>query len=290
MTIAPVAADVSEHNKVYTDAYGRRLLIFRATFGAHYLDQHFLANANQAARAFERGNIDGAVCYGVWLQSATPEQHYAFFWRQFGNKVPDWLVAVMTDIETWRGTSYQNHGDHSKSINRLMALHAAKMRSIRAAWWYGNAGDISELYPGRDSRYWGIQAKYGPKIALDLKGAIGQQYSDGQTRWGVPKGYPISSSPFGNVDHNAFPGVKSFAELVRLVRPPHVQPAPAPKPTPAPAPAPKPPVPYYHPDGHTATGIVSPDGQWAAFLGNDGKIRIRKYDRTAKHGTARRTI
>jgi hypothetical protein len=219
MTIAPVSVDTSEFNQYYTDAYGRRMIIFRATFGAHYPDHKFLHNANQAAKDYRAGTIDGAVCYLVWLQSATPAQHFKFFWQQFGNKAPSWLMGVMTDVETWRGTSYANHGNHSKDINALNAMNAHKLGSWHAAWWYGNAGDIAELYPSRDSRFLGIQAKYGSRISLDIKGAIGQQYSDGQAKWGVPKGYPISSAPFGHVDHNAFPGVKSFKELRAKSRP-----------------------------------------------------------------------
>jgi hypothetical protein len=65
-------------------------------------------------------------------------------------------------------------------------------------------------------------------------------------------------------------------------------------PTPKP-PAPKPPTPqpataYYHDDGRGATALVSPDGSHAAFLGNDGKLVVRKYNPAVKHGVAERTI
>lgn len=278
MTIAPAAADVSEHNHIYTDQYGRRFIIFRATFGAHYLDHNFLHNANQAAKDYKAGLIDGAACYLVWLQSATPAEHYKFFWQQFGGVVPPWLMAVMTDIERWGGTSYQNGGDHSKALNTLNAMNAHKMGSWPAAWWYGNAGDINSLYPHRDSRFMGIEARYSNRIGLTLKGAIGQQYTDGQAKWGVPSGYPISSAPFGHVDHNAFPGVKSFKELRAKVRPAITPPKPTPPPTP------KPPVDtlYAKPVG-TAAVLVSPDRHTAYYPTNDGRIEVRSHHKHVRY-------
>lgn len=64
----------------------------------------------------------------------------------------------------------------------------------------------------------------------------------------------------------------------------------------SPLPVPKPPVPpapapitgYYHHDGHGSTAMVSPDGDTAAFLLDDGRIDIRKYDPSLKHGVHQR--
>lgn len=245
MSHAPVATDTSQYQDPYDDSYKRHVAIFRGPFGAHYLDPKFLANANWAAKAYERGDIVGAIVYTVWLASATPAEQFAFYWAAFGGKVPDWLIGPEIDLEVWRGASYEQHGDHSREINQLYAMHAHKMGAWTSVMGYGNAGDLAELYPHRDKRILLTQAKYGTSMKLDVPGAIAQQYTDGQTKWGVPAGYPHASAPFGPCDHNAFLGVKNARELRAALRPdkpahtrPHTprhQHRPPPRPYPAPA-------------------------------------------------------
>jgi hypothetical protein len=54
-------------------------------------------------------------------------------------------------------------------------------------------------------------------------------------------------------------------------------------------PPPKPPASgYYHDDGRGATAMVSPNGNWASFLTDDGRIDVREYDPKVGHGVHRR--
>jgi hypothetical protein len=147
------------------------------------------------------------------------------------------------------------------------------------------------------SRRTGLQLNYST-----VKGAIGQQYTDGQAKWGVPtlggKALPSHVAPFGACDHNVFPGVSNGAQFRALwgrpayaatpiVKPapkPVVKPTPkpAPKPTPAPAPKPKPAVHKHYPHGVYKThdhALVSTDGRYAAVL-EGGRIHVRDNGHT----------
>lgn len=245
-----VAPDWAEFQPPFTiKLRGRRILIFRVAFGAHYQDPHFLANAAAARWLHAHGYIDGAILYQVWLKTATPAQHFAFARSLIGPTPPVWLIGVELDLETWRGQSYEQHGDHSPAINRLYALFAHYFRSWTACMIYGNQSDLAELAPHRDSRAPVNVAAYGSRLIIrSVKGAIAQQYTDGTDRWGPTpsiggKRLPRATAGVAS-DHNVFqpsrfPTGRSVREFMR----------PRAVPTPAPAPAPVSTVVGRTPDG-----------------------------------------
>jgi hypothetical protein len=277
-----ICPDVSEFQRPLTGAYGRRLLIARVTFGAHYLDRNFLANASAARKLYAAGEIDGVILYVVYLGTATPKEQFAAAKKAVGPTPPAWLAGFMIDVETWRGQSYAIHGDHSKQINQLGGLLAGYMRTYRAVLLYGNRSDLAEVTPHRDPRFRVIVASYGSQLVhTQVRGAIGQQYTDGQTKWAVPrlggKPLPRSSAPFGACDHNVFPGFATAKALVASMRPavapskPVVKPKPVRKPA-APKPRPQP----YARDNTGVAAITSPDRRTAVFVTNDGRLDIRR--------------
>lgn len=241
-----ICPDVSEFQVPLDRTYTRDFVIFRVMFGAHYLDPKFLANAAAAKRLHDEGRIAGALLYVVYTSDPVRAQFEAA-WDAIGPRIPRWLTGIMIDVETWRGKSYALAGDHSKRINHLYGLHAHRLDNWNAVIAYGNAGDLHELYPKRDRRCRVIVASYGSSLSYrNIRGAIGQQYSDGQARYRVPRlggrRLPRRSEPFGHCDHNVFPGIASGRELVRLLRPeqldPHAAAKAAPK-RPRRKPAPK---------------------------------------------------
>ncbi len=277
-----ICPDVSEFQHPLDQSYQRDFVIFRVTFGAHYLDPNFLANANAVKRLYDSGKVAGALLYTVYTAAPVKAQFEAT-WDAIGPTIPDWLTGIMLDVETWRGKSYELSGDHSTRINQLYGLHAHRMGSWASVIAYGNSGDLQELYPGRDRRCRVIVASYGSQLAYKrVRGAIGQQYSDGQQKWSVPrlggKALPRASKPFGRCDHNVFPGVPDGKALVKMLRPAQLAHAARhPKP-PVVAPirrraAPHPATPHYNPKH--GDSLVSTDGAHALFLKNDGTLEIR---------------
>jgi hypothetical protein len=159
-----VCPDVSEFQVPLDRAFTRDFIIFRVAFGAHYLDPHFLTNANAANRLYEEGRLAGALLYVVYTGDPVGAQFQAA-WDAIGPGIPEWLTGIMIDVETWRGQSYELSGDHSRAINQLYGLHAHRMGSWDSVIAYGNAGDLAELYPGRDRRCRAIVANYGSTLA-----------------------------------------------------------------------------------------------------------------------------
>lgn len=218
-----ICPDVSEFQVPLDGTFTRDFVIFRVTFGADYLDPHFRANADAAEKLYDDGRIAGALLYVVYTSDPVKEQYDAA-WKAIGPRVPDWLTGIMIDVETWRGQSYELSGDHSRRINHLYGLHAHRMGSWQSVIAYGNACDLDELHPDRDRRCRVIVASYGSRLAYrKVRGALGQQYTDGKKRWPVPKiggvRLPRASAPFGHCDHNVFPGFANGRELVKLLRP-----------------------------------------------------------------------
>ncbi|HEU5265442.1 MAG TPA: hypothetical protein VFU35_02035 [Jatrophihabitans sp.] len=279
-----ICPDVSEFQRPLDHTYGRDFIIFRVTFGANYLDPHFLANANAVKRLHDQGKVAGVLLYTVYTSSPVKAQFDAV-WKAIGPKVPSWLTGIMLDVETWRGKSYELSGNHSKRINQLYGLHAHRMRSWQSVIAYGNAGDLAELYPGRDRRCRVIVASYGPQLTYKkVRGAIGQQYSDGQPKWRVPrlggKALPRASTPFGPCDHNVFPGLPDAKALIKLLRPTQLAHAAShPKPPVVtlakPAVKPKVAAPAPHYNVKRGNSLVSADGAHALFLKDDGTLEIR---------------
>jgi hypothetical protein len=274
-----ICPDVSEYQVPLDRTFTRDFIIFRVTFGAHYLDPHFLANANAAKRLHDEGRLAGVLLYVVYTSDPVREQ-FEFAWDAIGPKVPDWLTGIMIDVETWRGHSYELSGNHSQPINRLYGMHAHRMGSYDSVIAYGNAGDLAELYPGRDHRCRVILANYSPTLAYrKVRGAVGQQYTDGQPKWGVPRvrggSLPRASAPFGHCDHNVFPDCSTGKDLVRLLRPAQLD-GSSPEPEPAPENTANHGSHLPRPDGaHRRNRLVSPSGDYALVLGDDGTLEVR---------------
>lgn len=273
-----ITPDVSEFQVGMTDAYPRPAVIFRGAFGTWKMDDRFLVNAGAAKRLWDAGKLrGGAVVYQVPLIDATAKQTCDYLWRLIGPKVPDWLTGIMLDVESWRGTSYEVRGDQSARFNTLYGLNAHRMGSWKACKGYANWGDMQALWPRRDPRCEYVEANYGP-VMPTRPGKVGQQYTDGSGRWSMPKGMPASTVPFGNCDHNAFPGINDAAGFRRawgrptwaemhgapVVVPPVVKPAPGPLHAP---------VPHYN--VKRGNSLVSPDGSRAVFFSNDGRLEVR---------------
>jgi hypothetical protein len=123
-----------------------------------------------------------------------------------------------------------------------------------------------------------ILANYSPTLAYrNARGAIGQQYTDGQLKWGVPRLHgamlPRASAPFGHCDHNVFPGCATGKDLVRLLRPAQLG-GPAPEPDSDDAHGGRPHV-ARHDEVDPRNRLVSPSGDYALVLCDDGTLEVR---------------
>src|SRR4051812_38344875 len=195
--------DVSHYQVKVNDQFARPFLMFKVSEGMTYVDPNAAANG-----AWSRANVGHGkklVGYGghhVWAPGNEQAQANLFFANA---PLHPHLVAVV-GVESWGG---RNKGAHSKSITALANLSAAKLGQRRVKV-YGNSGDLANLYPTRPSWLGIVKAAYSSKAPPEPW--VGWQYTDGSTTWPVPSGWPRSSAPFGNCDHNAYYGtVQQFA-------------------------------------------------------------------------------
>lgn len=229
-----IVPDVAEFQKVLDDSFSRDVISFRVSFGTGYQDKHFLANAAKAKELYEAGKIAGAILYVVPIfAQGGAQKHFSYAKSLIGPTCPDWVIAVMVDVESWGGASYEQHGDHSAHVRELATL-CGKYTGGKALI-YGNRSDLAELCPHRGVHPVIVAAYESDIVVGQVPHAIGQQYTDGQAKWGLPHGLPLASPPFGNCDHNVFPSFNNGHALRTYLRPNH----PAPKPKPRPKPAPK---------------------------------------------------
>lgn len=213
-----IAPDVSHYQAALTVAYPRDFAVFKGTQGVNYLDEHFLVNAGVAVSLHAQGKLAGAVVYHVFSVDS-PAAQFAKIQAAIGPTPPPWLAGVMIDLESWPGTPYEIRGDHSAAVNELGGLLAAWLGSWRRTWLYGNQYDLRALAPRRDQRMPVVVAAYTSQLVYtSIPGAIGQQYSDGETRWSVPiiNGQPLprTTPGLGYCDHNVFPGFADGTSLV----------------------------------------------------------------------------
>jgi hypothetical protein len=195
-------SDTSEfQGSVYTDAYGHRWASFRCMDGSSYVDQKFAANLAWCLAAYKAGRIEGYYVYFVYRPVGAQTLFNAWT-AQLGATIPPGAV-LMKDVESWGGAI---SGDCSADLNTLYGMLAGYARNFARVVGYGNQNDLTNLWRTRDSRCRVLVASYGDTwVYQNVPGAFGQQYADGEARYGYPTGWPIASDPFGNCDHNGTP-------------------------------------------------------------------------------------
>jgi hypothetical protein len=192
------SVDVSYYQKAADDSYRRGWFIFRACDGT-FRDPNFAANLAWAKRAVKT-TLTGYTVYVVYRPGVDV---LSIVKSMLGT--PDNHLTVMIDVESWGG---EIRGDHSSEITRLAEALAQWLGDKRRVLAYGNQGDLANLYPHRPSWLKLVVASYG-MFRPNLHNMFGWQYSDGSLRWSVLRGYPRSSKPFGNCDHNFFLGLSA---------------------------------------------------------------------------------
>lgn len=208
--------DISEFQKVVTDAYPYRWLSMRSNDGT-YRDAHFAQN-HAWAKANATSRLDGFIAYVVYRPGV---DWVGTLKSQVG--IPDARLVVMVDVESWSGAIA---GDHSADINAGVSEIASWLGSIDRVLGYGNVGDLNSIWPTRNlAANHLVVADYGanPKYP----GQLIHQYEDN-----------ASVQPFGGpVDLNSADGLTSAQLCAALGLPkPGSTVAPAPvKATPAPA-------------------------------------------------------
>ena len=110
---------------------------------------------------------------------------------------PDTRFAVMQDVESWGGAI---GGDHSDYFNDLHTKVSNWLGSRKRVIGYANHGDYYGLWSRIAPDIRVVGAGYG--VNPNLPRQIAWQYSNGQTQWYRPAGWPYSSAPFGPCDHN----------------------------------------------------------------------------------------
>jgi hypothetical protein len=104
-------------------------------------------------------------------------------------------------VESWGGAI---GGNCSGDLNTLFGMMAGYFGSYNRSLGYANTSDKNNLWPQMDGRCRWLLAWYSGSWHYQAWGpmCIGQQYTDGQTQFGAPPGFPFASAPFGNCDHN----------------------------------------------------------------------------------------
>jgi hypothetical protein len=186
--------DVSSYQPPVDDSYPWPWLIFRACDGT-YRDSNFAANLAWAKKAAAAGKLAGYTVYAVYepgvdtlgtvkAMVGTPDDH----------------ITVMIDVESWGG---KIQGNRSADVTALWLALGTWLGDQRRVIVYGNQNDLASLYTTRPPGVRLVVASYG-SIKPNVPGQIGWQYSDGQTLYPLPAGWPRSSPPFGACDHNHF--------------------------------------------------------------------------------------
>lgn len=181
-----IGCDVSYFQDAVDDTYSRRWLIFRCCDGDFH-DPNCGVNSAWAEKALAEGRIDGWTAYCVYR----PGKNAAVFGHMAALPAGGYR---MIDAESWAGAIV---GDHSVEINQL--AHSLLQRNPLHVWGYGNKGDLASIWPSRGTLPV-VVADYSA-VKPSLPNMVGWQYYGG-TPNPVPAGYPTSSAPFGNCDHN----------------------------------------------------------------------------------------
>ncbi len=192
--------DVSHYQVKVNDQFNRPFLMYKVSEGTTYVDPNAAANGSWCqANSGPGKKMVGYGGYHVWSPGNEQAQANLFFANA---RLSSYLVA-MIDVESWGG---RYTGDHSASITTLANLFAAKLgqRRVKA---YANSNDLAQLFPKRPAWLGIVKAGYSSKAPAEPW--VGWQYTDGSTTWPTPDGWPRSSAPFGNCDHNAYYGTNA---------------------------------------------------------------------------------
>lgn len=203
MTNIVIWPDVSKWQVPVDNTFTRPFLMYKISEGTSYVDPHAAVNGSWChANAGPGKKLVGHGGYHVWSPGNEQAQADLFFSNA---KLSPYFVA-MIDVESWGG---RITGDHSASVTLLANLFAAKLGQRRVKV-YGNSGDLATIDPARPSWLGAVKAGYSSQAPAEPWD--GWQYTDGETKWPVPAGWPRASAPFGNCDHNAYFGtVQQFA-------------------------------------------------------------------------------
>jgi hypothetical protein len=188
------ACDVSSYQPAVNDTYPWPWLIFRVCDGT-YRDSNFASNLAWARKAAASGKLAGYTIYAVYEPGADT---LGTIKAMVGT--PDAHVTVMIDVESWGG---KITGNRSADITALWLALGTWLGDQRRVIVYGNQNDLASIYPTRPPGVRLVVAAY-TSTKPSVPGMIGWQYSDGQTAYPTPAGWPRSSSPFGPCDHNHF--------------------------------------------------------------------------------------
>jgi GH25 family lysozyme M1 (1,4-beta-N-acetylmuramidase) len=189
--------DVSHYQAKVDNTFTGQFLMFKVSEGTTYVDPNAAANGSWCLSNSGAGKkLVGYGGYHVWEPGSEQAQATLFF----ANAKASSHSIAMIDVESWGG---KYSGDHSSSITALANLFAAKFGQKRVKV-YGNSGDLANLYPTRPSWLGIVKADYSSTAPPEPW--VGWQYTDGSTNYPVPSGWPRSSAPFGDCDHNAYYG------------------------------------------------------------------------------------
>ena len=206
--------DISEWQTPLTDAYRRPVVMIRTCLGSSYVDRNLTPNLTNIINRASRWWAWGA--YHVWYPGAQDTQ-IALIKRclapALGHKKLMRKLFYVIDLESWAG---QISGDHSAELTafavRIIKEVLGGDRSRLAV--YGNQYDLASLYPNPPA--WMDNTPSGAKIIVAGYSSLvparphwAWQYSDGESKWAVPSGYPRSTPGIGAGDHNVFVGSKA---------------------------------------------------------------------------------
>lgn len=192
-----IACDISYYQPVVDDTYPHKWLIFRACDGT-FRDPHFAANYKWCRKAVKTGRLTGFTVYAVYR----PGVDIVSTVQSMVGK-PGRHLTVMVDVESWNG---EITGDHSVEITDVVKRFADWLGSRDRVLAYGNRYDLAALYPTRPDWLRLVVASYGSEEP-DVPHMVAWQYSQGLSTDPLPPGLPRSSRPFGDCDHNIFPGL-----------------------------------------------------------------------------------
>jgi hypothetical protein len=189
-------ADVSEWQTPVNDTYPYRTISIRSNDGTRR-DLNW-ANYAWCCRAADDGRLTHFYVYFVWRPGV---DSVGVLKSMVGAPHPKMVVEI--DIESWNG---EISGNQSAGLNAAFAQVAQWLGDPRRVMAYGNAGDLTNLWPARPAGMRVRVASYGSNQSFP--GKIAHQYTNGK---GYGGGLPEGCPPFGNCDMNSADGLTATA-------------------------------------------------------------------------------